>query len=80
MRAVAEPMLASQFGEQAMDGFFSRFTETAASLMASRKMEYFNIVVALRRKNSESCQCDDMLVNFDGYHAKIGIKLFTYAS
>ncbi|GAB2224927.1 hypothetical protein Droror1_Dr00005708 [Drosera rotundifolia] len=55
MRAVAEPMIASHFGEQAMDGFFSRFTATAASLMASRKMEHFSIVVALRRENLESC-------------------------
>ncbi|GMH03155.1 hypothetical protein Nepgr_004994 [Nepenthes gracilis] len=55
MRAVAEPMLASEFGEDTMDELFIRFKELVMGLIANKKKEYFNLVISLTsKKDSKS--------------------------
>ncbi|GAB4853542.1 hypothetical protein Ancab_017733 [Ancistrocladus abbreviatus] len=50
MRAVAEPILASEFGEAIMDELFLRFKDLVMGLSATKKMKHFNIVVSMTRK------------------------------
>ncbi|GAB4853543.1 hypothetical protein Ancab_017734 [Ancistrocladus abbreviatus] len=50
MRAVAEPLLTSEFGEAIMEELFLRFKDMVTGLLATKKMKYFNIVVSMTRK------------------------------
>ena len=50
MRAVAEPLLASHFGEAIIDEVFSRYGEIVASRMSKEKTEFVNVTVSVTRK------------------------------
>ncbi|GMH17955.1 hypothetical protein Nepgr_019796, partial [Nepenthes gracilis] len=52
IRAIAEPLLAKDFGAAIMDDLFLRFQEFLVKLVATSKREYLNIVVSLIRKAS----------------------------
>ncbi|VVA39027.1 PREDICTED: salicylate [Prunus dulcis] len=49
IRAVAEPILASQFGEEAMDYLFRRF-EDVLDHMERENCQYINLVISLTKK------------------------------
>ncbi|XP_020426392.1 salicylate carboxymethyltransferase-like [Prunus persica] len=50
IRAVAEPILASQFGEEAMDDLFPRFEEDVLDHMERENCQYINLVISLTKK------------------------------
>lgn len=50
MRAVAEPILVSHFGEAAMDDLFSKFTDKVMEQMATEECKYINLVISLTKK------------------------------
>lgn len=50
IRAVGEPILSSQFGEEAMDNLFQRFKAVVLDHMEAEKCEYINLVISLTKK------------------------------
>ena len=50
IRAVGEPILASQFGEENMDNLFQRFKEVVLDHMEAEKCEYVNLVISLAKR------------------------------
>jgi len=50
MRAVAEPMLVSHFGEDIIEEVFSRYQQILADRMSKEKTQFFNVTVLLTRK------------------------------
>ncbi|KAF3953667.1 hypothetical protein CMV_020908, partial [Castanea mollissima] len=50
IRAVGEPILSSQFGEEAMDDLFQRFKAVVLDHMETEKCEYINLVISLTKK------------------------------
>ncbi|XP_057499269.1 S-adenosyl-L-methionine:benzoic acid/salicylic acid carboxyl methyltransferase 3-like [Actinidia eriantha] len=50
MRAVAEPLLASHFGEAIIDEVFRRYKEIITDRMAKETTEFFNVTVSMIRK------------------------------
>ncbi|XP_061354023.1 S-adenosyl-L-methionine:benzoic acid/salicylic acid carboxyl methyltransferase 3-like [Gastrolobium bilobum] len=50
MRAVAEPLLVSHFGEAIIDEVFSRYQEILTDRMSKEKTEFTNITISLTRK------------------------------
>ncbi|KAJ6367134.1 hypothetical protein OIU77_003499 [Salix suchowensis] len=50
MRAVAEPLLVSHFGEAIIDEVFSRYGEIVANRMSEEKTEFVNVTVSMTRK------------------------------
>ncbi|KAM5548628.1 hypothetical protein ABKV19_000180 [Rosa sericea] len=50
IRAVGEPILASQFGEEAMDDLFRRFEEDVLDHMEKEKYQFINLVISLTKK------------------------------
>ncbi|KAA8547402.1 hypothetical protein F0562_003734 [Nyssa sinensis] len=49
MRAVAEPLLVSHFGEIIIDEVFSRYREIVANRMSKEKTQFINVVVSLTK-------------------------------
>ncbi|KAF5736012.1 Salicylate O-methyltransferase [Tripterygium wilfordii] len=49
MRAVAEPLLVSQFGEEIIDEVFSRYKEIITDRMSKEKTEFVNVIVSVTR-------------------------------
>ncbi|KAM1348786.1 hypothetical protein ACFX2I_002987 [Malus domestica] len=50
IRAVGEPILATQFGETAMDDLFHRFKEDVLDHMEMENCQYINLVISLTKK------------------------------
>ncbi|CAN6687453.1 unnamed protein product [Malus baccata var. baccata] len=50
IRAVGEPILATQFGEAAMDDLFHRFEEDVLDHMEMENCQYINLVISLTKK------------------------------
>ncbi|KAK7386542.1 hypothetical protein VNO78_26851 [Psophocarpus tetragonolobus] len=50
MRAVAEPMLVSHFGEDIIEEVFSRYQQILADRMSKEKTKFFNVTILLTRK------------------------------
>ncbi|KAM3356880.1 S-adenosyl-L-methionine:benzoic acid/salicylic acid carboxyl methyltransferase 3 [Capsicum galapagoense] len=50
MRAVAEPLLVSQFGPKLMDLVFQKYEEIVSYCMAKEKPEFINVTVSLTKK------------------------------
>lgn len=50
MRAVAEALLLTQFGEGIMEELFKRYAEILADRMSKEKTEFVNLVVCMTRK------------------------------
>uniref|UniRef100_A0A2N9FDC0 Uncharacterized protein n=1 Tax=Fagus sylvatica TaxID=28930 RepID=A0A2N9FDC0_FAGSY len=50
IRAVGEPILASHFGEAAMEDLFRRFKEVVLDHMEKENCEYVNLVISLTKK------------------------------
>ncbi|KAM4088593.1 hypothetical protein ACJW30_07G083000 [Castanea mollissima] len=50
IRAVGEPILSSQFGEEAMDDLFQRFKAVVLDHMETEKCENINLVISLTKK------------------------------
>ena len=50
IRAVGEPILASQFGEENMDNLFQRFKDVVLDHMEAEKCEYVNLVISLAKR------------------------------
>ncbi|KAM2988857.1 hypothetical protein FF2_002895 [Malus domestica] len=50
IRAVGEPILATQFGEAAMDDLFHRFKEDVLDHMEMENCQYINLVISLTKK------------------------------
>ncbi|MCD7456572.1 hypothetical protein HAX54_032291 [Datura stramonium] len=51
MRAVAEPLLVSQFGPKFMDLVFQKYEEIISDCMARETTEFINVTVSLTKKN-----------------------------
>ncbi|KAK3224184.1 hypothetical protein Dsin_011209 [Dipteronia sinensis] len=49
MRAVAEPLLVSHFGEAIIDEVFDRYREIIADRMSKEKTEFINVTVSLKK-------------------------------
>lgn len=49
MRAVAEPLLVSQFGEAIIDEIFKRYREIVADRMSKEKTKFINVTVSLTK-------------------------------
>ncbi|KAJ4822959.1 hypothetical protein Tsubulata_000317 [Turnera subulata] len=49
MRAVAEPLLVSHFGESIIDEVFSRYKEIVADRMAKEKTEFVNVTISMTK-------------------------------
>ena len=49
IRAVAEPLLASHFGEAIIDEVFRRYREIIADRMSKEKTEFVNLTISLIR-------------------------------
>ena len=47
IRAVAEPLLASHFGEAIIDEVFRRYREIIADRMSKEKTEFVNVIISL---------------------------------
>ncbi|MBA0620148.1 hypothetical protein Godav_005914 [Gossypium davidsonii] len=47
MRAVAEPLLASYFGEEILDEVFRRYTQIISDRLSKEKNEFVNVTVSL---------------------------------
>ncbi|KAM3249556.1 hypothetical protein P3L10_011326 [Capsicum annuum] len=50
MRAVAEPLLVTQFGPKLMDLVFQKYEEIITNCMAKEKIEFINITISLTKK------------------------------
>lgn len=50
MRAVAEPMLGSHFGDAIIDEVFSRYRKIVADRMAKEKTEFVNVTVSMTKR------------------------------
>ncbi|KAM0001688.1 putative methyltransferase [Helianthus debilis subsp. tardiflorus] len=50
MRAVAEPLVLSHFGESTIDEVFKRYTENIKSSMSREKTKHINVTVSVTRK------------------------------
>ena len=50
MRAVAEPLLVSHFGESIIEDLFGRYREILADHMSKEKTLFINVTVSLTRK------------------------------
>nr|UMB49629.1 salicylic acid methyltransferase [Sambucus canadensis] len=50
MRAVAEPLLVSHFGEDIIDEVFQRYKEIIANCMTKERTEFVNVIVSMTRK------------------------------
>jgi len=50
MRAVAEPMLVSHFGEDIIEEVFTRYQQILSDRMAKEKTKFFNVTILLTRK------------------------------
>lgn len=51
IRAVGEPILASQFGESVMDDLFRRFKDDVLDYMEAHNCQFVNLVMSLAKKN-----------------------------
>nr|QTZ19693.1 SABATH methyltransferase 1 [Bixa orellana] len=51
MRAVAEPLLVSHFGEGIIEEVFCRYREIITDRMSREKTEFVNVIVALTKKS-----------------------------
>ncbi|NP_001289539.1 S-adenosyl-L-methionine:benzoic acid/salicylic acid carboxyl methyltransferase 2-like [Nicotiana tabacum] len=51
MRAVAEPLLVSQFGEELMDLAFHKYEEIISECMSKEQTEFTNVTVSLTKRN-----------------------------
>ncbi|XP_062102448.1 S-adenosyl-L-methionine:benzoic acid/salicylic acid carboxyl methyltransferase 3-like [Humulus lupulus] len=49
MRAVAEPLLVSHFGEAIIDEVFRRYREIIVDRMSKEKTEFFNVIISLNK-------------------------------
>lgn len=49
MRAVAEPLLVSQFGEGIIDEVFRRYEVIVANCMAKEETNFFNVTVSMTK-------------------------------
>ncbi|KAG8474604.1 hypothetical protein CXB51_031223 [Gossypium anomalum] len=49
MRAVAEPLLFSHFGEAIIDEVFRRYREIVADRMSKEKTEFVNVIISLKK-------------------------------
>ncbi|CAN4120720.1 unnamed protein product [Withania somnifera] len=49
MRAVAEPLLVSQFGPKLMDLIFQKYAKIISDCMAKEKTEFINVTVSLTK-------------------------------
>lgn len=49
MRAVAEPLLVSQFGEEIIDEIFKRYREIVSDRMTKEKTKFINVTVSLTK-------------------------------
>ena len=49
MRAVAEPLLVSHFGEAIIDEVFDRYREVIADRICREKTEFVNVTVSLKK-------------------------------
>lgn len=54
MRAVAEPLLVSHFGEAIIDEVFQRYKEIIADRMTKERTEFVNVIVSMTRKEWSS--------------------------
>lgn len=50
IRAVAEPLLVSHFGEAIIEQLFNRYREILADRMSKERTKYINVTVLLTRK------------------------------
>ncbi|KAI7724521.1 hypothetical protein M8C21_023975, partial [Ambrosia artemisiifolia] len=50
VRAFAEPLLASHFGEAIIDGVFNKYKKHVAQHLTNNKTRYFNLVISLAKK------------------------------
>ena len=50
MRAVAEPLLVSHFGDGIIDEVFSRYLKIVADRMSREKLEFVNVTVAMTKR------------------------------
>jgi jasmonate O-methyltransferase len=50
VRAVAEPMLASHFGDEIMDELFKRYAEHVGEHLCVEKTKHINIVLTMTKK------------------------------
>ena len=50
MRAVAEPLLVSHFGDGVIDEVFSRYQKIVADRMSREKTEFVNVTVSLTKR------------------------------
>ena len=48
-RAVFEPLLSAEFGEDTMDELFTRFAKRVAQLIELETLEYTNVVVSMTK-------------------------------
>jgi len=62
MRAVAEPLLVSHFGEAIIDEVFSRYGEIVASRMSKEKTEFVNVTVSVTRKGWSWWLVDSIMI------------------
>lgn len=51
IRAVAEPLLVSQFDPKLMDLVFQKYEEIISDWMSKEKTEFINVTVSMTRKN-----------------------------
>lgn len=51
MRAVAEPLLVSQFGEELMDLVFHKYEQIISECMSKAQTEFTNVIVSLTKTN-----------------------------
>ena len=49
IRAVFDPLLSVEFGEDTMDEFFTRYAKKVASLIELETLEYTNVVVSMSK-------------------------------
>lgn len=50
MRAVAEPLLVSHFGEAIIDEVFSKYTEILTECMSKEKTAFVNVTVSIKKR------------------------------
>ncbi|XP_026430095.1 salicylate carboxymethyltransferase-like isoform X2 [Papaver somniferum] len=53
LRAVSEPLLANQFGEEIMDKLYGRFRERIAEYAAKGKTEFTNLVISMTKMEKD---------------------------
>ena len=52
MRAVAEPLLVSHFGEGIIEEVFRRYREIIVDRMSKEKTEFFNVTISMTKRSS----------------------------